>query len=55
MLLDICDKNREKYDYTRSISKKTQRGLDWFRPSRGVITIRLVSLYYVVGRFDCPG
>jgi hypothetical protein len=51
---NIFDEDREKYDYARSISKKAHRGLDWFRPSRGVIALRLVSLYYAVGKVITP-
>jgi hypothetical protein len=47
---DIFDEDWEKRDYTRSISKKTRQGLDWFRPSRGVIALHPVSLYYAMGK-----
>jgi hypothetical protein len=43
---DICDEDREKRDYVRSISKNTRRDLDWFRPSRRVISLRPVLMYY---------
>jgi hypothetical protein len=33
---------------TQDQSRKTRRGLDWFRPSRRVIALRPVSLCYVV-------
>jgi hypothetical protein len=48
---DICDEDREKCDYTRSISKKTRQDLDWFMLSRRVIAIRPVLLYYAVEEF----
>jgi hypothetical protein len=51
---DICDEDREKCDYARSISKKTRRYLDWFRPSRRVITLHPVLLYYAVKEFVAP-
>jgi hypothetical protein len=43
---DIFHEDQEKRDYARSILKKTRQSLDWFRPSRRVITLRPVSLYY---------
>ncbi len=49
--LDIFDEDREKYDYVRSISKKTRQDLDWFMLSRRVIAIRSVLLYYAVEEF----
>jgi hypothetical protein len=48
---DICDENKKKYDYVRSISKKTWRDLDWCRHSRRVIGLCLVLLYYTVEEF----
>jgi hypothetical protein len=48
---DICDEDREKCDYTRSISKNTRQDLDWFMLSRRVIVIRPVLLYYAVEEF----
>jgi hypothetical protein len=51
---DICDVDREKRDYARSISKKIWRDLVWFRSSRRVITLRIVLLYYAVEEFVAP-
>jgi hypothetical protein len=51
---NICDEDREKCDYIRSISKKARRGLDWSRPSRRVIAIHPVSLYYAVRELVTP-
>jgi hypothetical protein len=51
---DICDEDREKRDYARSISKKTWRGLDWFSLSRRVITLRSVLMYYTVKKLVAP-
>jgi hypothetical protein len=51
---DIYDEDGEKRDYARSISKKARRVLDWFKPSRRVIALRLVSLYYTVGELVAP-
>jgi hypothetical protein len=45
---DIFNKDREKRDYARLISKKARQGLDWFSHSREVIALRPVSLYYAV-------
>jgi hypothetical protein len=42
------DEDQRKCDYARSILRKTRRGLDWFRPSRRVIAICPVSLYYAM-------
>jgi hypothetical protein len=39
---DIYDKNQEKHDDARSISMMNKLVLDWFRPSHGVIVMRLV-------------
>jgi hypothetical protein len=39
---DTCDENREKRDNVRSISSMNTTSLDWFRPSRGITTIRPV-------------
>jgi hypothetical protein len=47
---DICDEDRKKRDYARSISKNAQQCLDWSRPSRRVIALRPVSLYYAIGK-----
>jgi hypothetical protein len=43
-----------KRDYVRSTSRKTRRGLDWFRSSRRVIALRPVSLYYAVKKLVVP-
>jgi hypothetical protein len=51
---DIFDEDQEKHNYVRSILKKLQRGLDWFRPSRRVIALCLVSLYYAVEKLVVP-
>jgi hypothetical protein len=42
------DEDQSKRDYARSISRKTRRCLDWFRPSQRVIALHPVSLYYTV-------
>jgi hypothetical protein len=51
---DIFDEDREKHDYTRSISKNARGDVDWFRPPRGAIGLRPVSLYYAVGKLVKP-
>jgi hypothetical protein len=51
---DICDEDLEKRDYARSISKKTQRGLDWFKPSWRVIALHPALLYYAMKRLVAP-
>jgi hypothetical protein len=51
---DICEEDMEKCDYARSISKKTQRGLDWFKLSWRVIALHPALLYYVVKRLVAP-
>jgi hypothetical protein len=50
---DICDKDREKRDDVRSISRMNTTDLDWFRPSSGVIAARpsFVMLRY---KIRCP-
>jgi hypothetical protein len=45
---DICDEDQKKRDYARSISKKTRKDSYWFRPSRSIIAIHPVLLYYAV-------
>jgi hypothetical protein len=42
LLSDICDKDREKRDDARSISRMNTADLDWFRPSHGVIALHPV-------------
>jgi hypothetical protein len=54
MSSDICDEDWKKHDYVRSISKKTRWGLDWFRPSRRVIVLYPVLLYYAMKRLVVP-
>jgi hypothetical protein len=54
MLSDICDEDREKHDYARSISKKARRDLDWFRLSRRVIVLHPISLYYAMEKLVAP-
>jgi hypothetical protein len=54
VLSDICDDDREKHNYTRSILKKARQGLDWFRPSRRVIALRPVSMYYAIEKLVVP-
>jgi hypothetical protein len=51
MSSDICDKDLEKHDHERSISKKTRWDLDWFRLSQRVIALRPVLMYYAVKKF----
>jgi hypothetical protein len=41
---DTCDKDREKRDDARSISRINTTILDWFRSSRGVIVLRPVFI-----------
>jgi hypothetical protein len=41
---DTCDKDREKRDDARSISRINTTILDWFRFSRGVIALRPVFI-----------
>jgi hypothetical protein len=48
---DICDKDQKKCGDVRSISQMNTTDLYWFRPSRGVIVLRPVSLYYAI-KFD---
>jgi hypothetical protein len=50
---DICDKDREKCDDVRSISRMNTVVLDWFRPSYGVIAHIQFLLYYAI-KFDAP-
>jgi hypothetical protein len=39
---DTCDKDREKHDDARSISRMNTTSLNWFMPSRRVIALRSV-------------
>jgi hypothetical protein len=39
---DTCDEDQEKRDDARSNSRLNTTILDWFRPSCGVIALRLV-------------
>jgi hypothetical protein len=51
---DICDEDRKKRDYARSISRETHRDLDWSRPSRRVIVLRPILMYYAVEKIGLP-
>jgi hypothetical protein len=51
---DIYDKDRVKHDHARSISKKTRQDIDWFRPSRKVIALRSILLYYAMEKLVAP-
>jgi hypothetical protein len=46
--LDTCDEDKGKCGDARSILRMNMTDLDWFRPSRGVTTLRLASMYYAV-------
>jgi hypothetical protein len=50
---DICDENQEKHNNASSILRMNMMDLDRFGPSREVIALHLILLYYAI-KFDAP-
>jgi hypothetical protein len=50
---DTCDKDREKHDDARSISRMNTASLDWFMLSHRVIALRSVFVVLCC-KIRCP-
>jgi hypothetical protein len=53
VLSDTCDDDWKKCDNARSFLRMNMMSLDWFRPSHGVIALRLIFVVLCY-EIQCP-